>query len=336
MYKILIPEDVDPAGKDYLRERGYELRVGVPVDVETLRREIADADGLLVRIARYPKEVLEAGEKLKVVGRHGAGVDNIDVEYAGSQGIWVVNTPEANGNAVAEFVVSRIMALECDILGQDTHTRAGDWTYRMKLRRRELADKTAGIVGLGRIGRLAAEKLVRGFGMKALAYHPRRTAGMDGEIRISGDLGEVLGAADYVAALVPSTPETRGMFDYAAFSAMKRDAFYINCARGDTYVEADLVRALDEGLFAGAAIDVFDPEPKPESPLFRMEQVIVSQHSAGLSREGAARMSLHAAMGIHEVLSGGIPAWAANRPANPRMKRGMKQGEGIQKRPGRI
>jgi D-3-phosphoglycerate dehydrogenase len=321
MYKILIPEDIDPAGKDYLRERGYELRVGIPVDPENLRREIADADGLLVRIARYPKEVLEAGEKLKVVGRHGAGVDNIDVDYAGSQGIWVVNAPQANANAVAEFVVSRIMALECDIPALDKYTRAGDWSYRMRLHRRELTDKTAGIVGLGRIGRLTAEKLIRGLGMKALAYHPRRPPGMDGEIRISGDLGEVLGAADHLGVLVPSTPETRGMFDYAAFSAMKRDAFYINCARGNTYVEADLVRALDEGLIAGAAIDVFDPEPKPESPLFQMEQVIVSQHSAGLSREAAARMALHAAMGIHEVLQGDIPTWAANRPANPRMKR---------------
>jgi D-3-phosphoglycerate dehydrogenase len=321
MYKVLIPEEIDPLGKDYLRERGYELRVGVPVDTETLRREIADADGLLVRIARYPREVLEAGKKLKVVGRHGAGVDNIDVGYAESQGIWVVNAPQANGNAVAEFVVSRIMALECDIPGLDKHTRAGDWSYRMKLRRRELTDKTAGIVGLGRIGHLAAEKLIRGLGMKVLAYHPRRPPGMDGDIRITGDLGEVLGSADHLVMLAPSNAETRGMFNYAAFSAMKRESFYINCARGDTYVEADLVRALEEGLIAGAAIDVFDPEPKPESPLFHLEQVIVSQHSAGLSREAAGRMALHAAMGIDEVLRGDLPTWAANHPAAPRMKR---------------
>jgi D-3-phosphoglycerate dehydrogenase len=320
MYKILIPEDIDPSGKDYLRERGYELRVGVPTDRAALRREIAGADGLLVRIARYPEEVLEAGKDLKVIGRHGAGVDNIDVAYAESQGIWVVNAPQANGNAVAEFVVSRILALECDILGQDRHTRAGDWTCRMKLRRRELAGKTAGIVGLGRIGRLAAEKLVRGLGMKALAYHPRRPPGMDGDVRVTSDLEEALGSSDYVIVLVPSTAETRGMFDYAAFSAMRRDAYFINCARGDTYVEADLARALDEGLIAGAAIDVFDPEPKPESPLFRMDQVIVSQHSAGLSLEGAGRMSLHAAMGIHEVLRGDVPTWAVNHPAHPRMK----------------
>jgi D-3-phosphoglycerate dehydrogenase len=321
MYKILIPEDIDPSGKEYLREQGYQLQVGVPLDRETLRREIADADGLLVRIARYPREILEAGKNLKVIGRHGVGVDNIDVDYAGSQGIWVVNTPQANGNAVAEFVVSWILALECDILGLDKHTRAGDWSYRMGLRRRELVDKTAGIVGLGRIGRLAAEKLTRGLGMKVLAYHPRRPSGMDGDIRVSGDLGEVLGNSDHVVVLVPSTGETRRMFDYAAFSAMNPEAYFINCARGDTYVEADLVRALNEGLIAGAAIDVFDPEPKPESPLFSMDQVIVSQHSAGLSQEGAARMSLHAAMGIHEVLQGDVPTWAVNHPARPRMRR---------------
>jgi D-3-phosphoglycerate dehydrogenase len=317
MYRILIPEDIAAPGKDYLLERGYDLRVGVE-DTETLRREIACADGLLVRIARYPRELLEAGERLKVVARHGAGVDNVDVDYAESAGIWVVNTPLANGNTVAEYVAAMVLALECDVLGQDRHTRAGDWSYRMRLRRRELAGRTAGILGYGRIGQLAAEKLSRGLGLKVLAYHPRRPPGMDGEVRISGDLGEVLGAADYVIVLLPSTAETRGMFDYAAFSAMKRDAYYINCARGDTYVEADLVRALEEGLIAGAAVDVFDPEPKPESPLFSMDRVLVSQHSAGLSREAADNMSLHAAMGIHEVLRGDVPAWPVNHPPRPR------------------
>ncbi|MDR2072227.1 MAG: hydroxyacid dehydrogenase [Spirochaetaceae bacterium] len=321
MYQVLIPEDIAPSGKDYLQERGYQLRVGVSTDTDTLRREIAGADALLVRIARYPQEVLEAGKNLKVVARHGAGVDNVAVDYAESQGIWVVNTPQANGNTVAEFVTAMLMALECDILGLDKHTRSGDWTYRMGLRRRELTGRTAGILGFGRIGRLTAEKLIRGLGMNVLAYHPRRPPGMDRDVQITGDMGELLARSDHVIVLVPSTAETRNMFDYAAFSRMKKGAYYINCARGDTYVEADLVRALEEGLIAGAAIDVFSPEPKPESPLFGMKQVIVSQHSAGLSQEAADRMSLHAAMGIDEVLRGDIPTWAANHPANPRATR---------------
>jgi D-3-phosphoglycerate dehydrogenase len=108
------------------------------------------------------------------------------------------------------------------------------------------------------------------------------------------------------------------MCNYDFFSAMKKTAFFINCARGDTYKEADLIRALEDGRIAGAAIDVYDVEPKPDSSLFRMDKVIVSQHSAGLSAEASANMSLHAAMGIDEVLRGDIPTWAVNRPANPR------------------
>ncbi|MDR2209957.1 MAG: hydroxyacid dehydrogenase [Spirochaetaceae bacterium] len=327
MYHVLIPEDITPPGKDYLLERGYKLKVGVSTDIATLRREIADADALLVRIARYPREVLEAGTKLKVVARHGAGVDNVAVDYAESQGIWVVNAPQANGNTVAEFVTAMVMALECDILGLDRHTRIGDWNYRMGLRRRELAGRTAGILGFGRIGRLTAEKLIRGLGINVMAYHPRRPSGMAGEVRLTQDLGELLGSSDYVIVLVPSTAETRNMFNYQVFSMMKRGAYYINCARGDTYVEADLVKALEEGLIAGAAIDVFTPEPKPESPLFSMDQVIVSQHCAGLSKEAADRMSLHAAMGIDEVLRGDIPVWAANHPANPRMPQRNPSGK---------
>jgi D-3-phosphoglycerate dehydrogenase len=318
VFKVLIPEDIASSGKDYLRERGYDLKIGVPTDVETLKREIADADGVIVRNAKYPKEVLEAGKKLKVVARHGTGVDNIAVQDAETSGIWVVNGPTANVNTVAEYVVCLMMALGCNLFRLDKHTRTGDWSYRLAMRRREFAGVTLGIVGYGRIGRLVAEKVTRGLGAKVIAYDLRGIAHVPEGIEATDKLPILLKAADYVSVHVPSTPETKGMFNYALFSAMKPDACFINCARGDIYVEADLIKALKEGLIAGAAIDVYETEPRIDSPLFQMEQVIVSQHNAGLSVEANDKMSLHAAIGIDEVLRGVQPSWPVNHPSNPR------------------
>jgi D-3-phosphoglycerate dehydrogenase len=320
-YKVLIPEDIHEDGKKYLLERGYEVEAGIPTDAESLKSSLANADALLARIVRYPKEILEAGKKLKVIARHGTGTDTIDVDYAESQGIWVVNAPTANGNTVAEFTVAMIMALGCDLFALDKNTRKGDWTYRARMQRRDLAGKVAGSVGLGKIGRLAAGKLMAGLDMEVMAYHPRSIADPPAGVKLTSDLFELLGAADYVSVLAPSTPETRGMFNYKAFSAMKNTAFFINCARGDIHVEEDLVRALNEGRIAGAGIDVYDREPRKESPLFSMEQVIVSQHSAGLSEESVRNMAVHAAMGIDEILRGEEATWPVNHPAFPRAGR---------------
>jgi D-3-phosphoglycerate dehydrogenase len=211
-----------------------------------------------------------------------------------------------------------IMALGCDLFRLDKNTRRGDWTYRSRMKRRDLAGRTAGIAGLGKIGRLAARKLMDGLDMEVTAYHPRSIADPPAGVKVTADFFEFLGAADYVSVLAPSTPETRGMFNYKAFSAMKPSAFFINCARGDIHVEADLVRALNEGRIAGAGIDVYDTEPRKESPLFSMEQVIVSQHSAGLSEESLRNMAIHAAMGIDEILRGEEATWPVNHPVFPR------------------
>jgi D-3-phosphoglycerate dehydrogenase len=318
MFKVLIPEDIAPSGKKYLLERGYELKVGVSTDISSLKIEIGDADAILVRNAKYPKEVLEAGKKLKVIARHGTGVDNIAVQVAEALGIWVVNGPTANINTVAEYTVALIMALGCSLLQLDRGTRAGDWSCRLNMQRREVAGKTLGILGYGRIGQLVAEKVTRGLGMEVIAYNPRPLSNLPEKVRAVRDLPQVLEASDYVTVHVPSIPETRGLFNYKAFARMKRSAFFINCARGDIYVESDLVKALQEGLITGAAIDVYTEEPRLNSALFQMEQVIVTQHNAGLSAEANDKMSLHAAMGIDEILQGNRPSWPVNNPSNPR------------------
>lgn len=315
MYKILIPQDIAEVGKDYLLERGYELKVGVPVDIESLKREVADADGLIVRNARYPREVLEAGKRLKVVARHGTGVDNIDLAAATELGIQVTNAPVSNINAVAEYTVSLIMALSCQLRTVDVRTRAKDWSYRDKMPslRRELKGSVLGIVGFGRIGRMVAEKVMNGLGMRVVVYDPMPVEAGHPLLTVADDLDTLLEQADLVTVHVPSTPQTRGLFDLGAFKKMKDSAYFINCARGDVYVEEDLCQALEEGEIRGAALDVYREEPlSPESRLFEQEGLLLSQHNASLSKESTDNMALHAAIGVDEVLSGKAPSWAVN------------------------
>ena len=159
-----------------------------------------------------------------------------------------------------------------------------------------------------------ADKVISALGMDVIAYDIHSNAHPLSGIRFTGCLDEILYEADFVSLHIPSTPETRGMFDYQLFSMMKKGAYFINCARGDVYVEEDLVRILKEGHLSGAALDVYSQEPLKDSPLLSMEQVILSQHNSGLSEESKDRMSLYAAMGVDEVLTGRTPAWPVNKP----------------------
>lgn len=315
MFKILIPEDVAESGKEYLKERGYELKVGVPTDVENLKKEIRDADGILVRNALYPEEVLAAGEKLKVIGRHGTGVDNIDVAAATRMGIQVTNAPVSNINAVAEYTAAMIIALGCRLRTVDQKTRAGDWSYRKEMpkHRKELKNCTLGVIGYGRVGKAVAEKMMNGFGMKVVAYNLVPVEAQNELLTVVDGIEKVLQEADFVTVHVPATPQTKGMFCYDTFKQMKLGAFFINCARGDVVVEEDLARALKEGILAGAALDVYAEEPLPvDSSILECENVIFSQHNASLSQESADNMSLHAAIGIDEVLTGKAVTWPVN------------------------
>ena len=314
MFKVLIPEDIAESGKRYLLERGYSLKVGVPTDIETLKEELMDADGVIVRNAKYPKEVFEDSKKLKVIARHGTGVDNIDVAEAEKRGIWVTNGPTANINAVAEYTVAALMALSCMLLPLDIATRKKDWSLRLAMERYELKGKTVGLAGFGRIGQLVARKVTAGLGMKVIAYDLRDTIDAIPDVEFTKELDHVLKNSDFVSLHMPSTEQTRGMFDYEMFKKMKEHSFFINCARGDLYIEEDLIRVLEEGHLRGAALDVYAEEPLKESRLLQMDQVLLSQHNAGLSEESKENMSLHAAMGIDQVLSGQTPEWPVNHP----------------------
>jgi D-3-phosphoglycerate dehydrogenase len=314
--KVVIPQDITAAGKDYLRERGYEVVIGSgSTDLEVMKKEVADADAILARTAPYPAEVLAAAPRLKVIGRHGIGVDNIDVDWCTAHGVWVCFAPTSNAVSVAEHTVGMMLSCAHHFSRFDRGVRKGEWGFRNTYKGVDLQGKTLGLVGMGRIGSMVANMCMAAFGMKVIGYDAYLPAERfpAGSTKVE-TMEEVLKNADFVSLHVPSTPETRGCINKTTIGMMKPTAFLINCARGDVVNIDDLAACLKAGTIAGAGIDLFPAEPPAKDcPLFGIENVIMTPHSAALTQESMDRMGLHAAMGIHSVLSGEKPEWSVNK-----------------------
>jgi D-3-phosphoglycerate dehydrogenase len=314
--KILIPQPVAPEGMGYLLERGYELVRIEGYGHNDILRSVGGCEAVLLRTAKVDREILEAGKQLKIVARHGVGFDNVDIEAATALGIWVSNTPLATTCSVAEFTLALILMLAKRIPLFMYEMGKGNFSIRGVAAGMEIENKTLGVVGLGRIGSEIARKAAGGFGMKVTAYDPfcppdRVPAGLS----CCSDLKQVLGTADFVSLHLPNTPETKKMFGRSLFGAMKPGAFFINCARGEVVDQDALAGALREGRLAGAAVDVYDPEPPAgDNPLLLLPNVIATPHVASNTIEANIKMALHAATEIHRVLSGEEPQWPLNRP----------------------
>jgi len=319
-YKVLIPQDVAQPGKDYLSERGYEIKMGRGVTPDAIAADVVDCDAILARTASFPAKVFEAGRKLKVISRHGVGVDNIDVAKATELGVWVTFAPESNANTVAEHAIGCILALARNFIQLDRETRAGNWGIRDKLLGTDLAGKVMGIVGLGKIGRRVAQKASRGLDMQVVGYDPFLAPEQMTEFAApAASMEEVFRSADFVSVHIPGGAATKGIVNKKLFALMKKTAFFINASRGDVVAEADLIEALRAGTLAGAAIDVYEKEPpQQDNPLMGMGNVLLTPHNASQTRECMIRMALHAAQGIDEVLSGKRPTWPVNDPAKRR------------------
>ena len=313
-YKVLIPQDITEAGKQYLKDKGYEIIVGTGASVEIISKEVVDCDAILARTTLYPKSIMEAGKKLKVISRYGAGVDNIDVEAATEFGIQVTNAPIANCNSVAEHTMALILASASNIVYMDKQTRIGDWEKRNEIKSTEIKSKVLGLIGLGRIGKLVAEKAYYGFGMEVIAYDPYISKNLDIEyIGLVNEMEDVFKKADFISLHIPSTPETNGSINRDVLKLMKRSAYLINCARGEVVNEQDLYEVLVNNEIKGAALDVFAKEPAvTNNPLFKLDNIIVSPHNGALSYEAMDTMGIHAAMGIDEVLNSKKPTWPVN------------------------
>jgi len=319
-YKVLIPQDVAQPGKDYLRERGYEIKMGSGATADAIAADVADCDAILARTAPFPAKVIEAGKTLKVISRHGVGYDNIDVAKATAVGIWVTFAPESNANTVAEHAIGCILTLARNFIQLDRETRAGNWGIRDQLLGADLSGKVLGIVGLGKIGRRVAKKAAQGLDMKVLGYDPYLKAEQAAEFAtLAASFEEVFAGSDFVTVHIPGGASTKGIVNKKLFALMKKTAFFINASRGDVVAEPDLIEALRSGTIAGAAIDVYEKEPPPKDhPLMGMRNVLLTPHNASQTRECMIRMALHAAQGIDEVLSGKRPTWPVNDPAKRR------------------
>jgi D-3-phosphoglycerate dehydrogenase len=316
-YTVLLPQDVVEEGKKYLTDRGHIIKMGKGITVEQIIEDVKDCDAILARTAPFPKEVIDAGTKLKVIGRHGVGCDNIDVKTATERGIYVTYAPESNANSVAEYAIGMIIALARYFPASDKAVRSGNWDMRNKLPAIDLAGKTLGLVGAGRVGTMVAKKAFFGLDMKVVVFDPYITEikGVP-EAQIVKDPAVIFKESDFVSLHVPATPETKGMVGKKFFDMMKQPAFLVNAARGEIVNEKELYETLKAKRIAGAALDVFDPEPpRADNPLYGLDNVILSPHNAALTREAMARMAVHAAMGIDDVLSGRTPKWPFNKPA---------------------
>lgn len=319
-YKVLIPQDITDAGKNYLKENGCEVVIGSGFDAETIAREVVDCDAILARTALYPKEVIAAGKKLKVIGRHGIGVDNIDVKYCEENGIYVTYAPNSNANSVAEHTMFLMLCCARNAMLIDSEFRGGNFDIRNKAKGMDLEGKTLGLIGIGRIGTMVTKKAIHGFDMKVVGYDPYlKPENAPEGITLLDSKEAVFQQADFVSLHTPATPETKKSVGMAQFKLMKKGAFLINAARGEVVNEAELIDALEQGVIRGAALDVFEQEPPAkDNKLLSMKNVIPTPHNAALTQESMDRMGLHAAMGIVDVMNGKVPAWPVNKPLNRR------------------
>ena len=284
--KIVIADDLPESALELLRAEGWRIDAKTGRSPADLAVDLADADGLLVRSAtKVTKALLAAAPRLRVVGRAGTGVDNIDVVAASSNGVLVVNAPGANSISVAEHACALMLALARMVPAADQAMKAGKWEKKRFLGN-ELRGKTLGIAGLGRIGQEVALR-ARSFGMRIVAHDPfisREIAeGLGVELLT---LDDVCAVADYITLHLPSTPETRHLFNDARFATVKPGIRIINTARGELVDEAALQRAIESGIVAGAGLDVFEKEPPADWTLAQMSKVVATPAHRRLDRRG--------------------------------------------------
>jgi D-3-phosphoglycerate dehydrogenase / 2-oxoglutarate reductase len=313
--KIIVAEKVAANAVQLLKdEPGWTVVTADQLN-GNLASALPDADALIVRSAvNINGEVLRHAGKLRVIGRAGVGVDNIDLEAATKAGIAVMNTPGANAVAVAEHTLALMLALARFIPRADATTRAGKWEKK-SLQGTELRGKTLGIVGLGRIGMEVARR-AKAFEMKIIAHDPFVATGVARELEIQlADLDQVYAAADYLTLHVGLTPQTAGMINEQSIKKMKKNARLVNCARGELVDEPALAAALASKQVAGAALDVFTEEPPKNSPLLALENVIMTPHIAGSTNEAQDAVGVQIASQVREYLKRGVIQNAVNMPS---------------------
>ncbi|RTL69954.1 MAG: phosphoglycerate dehydrogenase [Hyphomicrobiales bacterium] len=330
--RVLISDDLSPAAVAIFKERGIDVDVKIGLPKDELEKIIKDYDGLAVRSAtKVTEKVIAAAGNLKVVGRAGIGVDNIDVKAATAKGVIVMNTPFGNSITTAEHAISLMMALARQIPAADRSTQAGKWE-KSKFMGVELFNKTLGVFGCGNIGSIVADRAI-GLKMKVIAFDPFLSAERAMALGVEKvEFEEMLRRADFITLHTPLTDKTRNVLNAESLARMKTGARLINCARGGLVDEKALAEAIKAGHIAGAAFDVFEVEPAKESPLFGLPNVICTPHLGAATNEAQENVALQVAEQMADYLLKGAITNAINFPnitaeEAPRLKPWVKLAE---------
>jgi D-3-phosphoglycerate dehydrogenase len=313
-FRVLVKEKIADSGIDLLR-RQFDVDMGVDWADGELAERIGEYDAILIRSAtKLTSDLIEKGTRLKVIGRAGIGVDNVDVQAATRRGIIVANAPESNTIAAAEHTVALMLALCRNIPQAHASLVSGKWE-RSKFGGVEVYEKTLGVLGFGRIGTLVAER-AKAFGMNVIAFDAFVSAERYRELGVdrAESSSELYARADIITLHLPKTPETAGWLDADAFSQMKDGVLIVNCARGELVDHEALADALRSGKVGGAALDVFPAEPITEHPLFGMDRVIVTPHLGASTAEAQDRAGVITAEQVAAALTGGLVTNAVNIP----------------------
>ncbi len=313
LMKVLVADEIHESGKELLRDVA-DVEEAVKLSLDQLLKKVSDADALVVRSAtKVTKEVIAAGKRLKVIGRAGVGVDNIDVDAATARGIVVVNAPEATSITVAEHAMGLMLGMARKIPFAHQSMKSGKWE-KGKFMGAELRDKVLGVVGLGRIGREVVKR-ARAFGMKILGFDPYISDKLAKEMGVElVPFEKLLSTSDFITLHVPFSEQTKNLIGKKALSQMKKTAVVINCARGGIVDEAALYEALKSGAIGGAALDVFEKEPPEGSPLIGLENVILTPHLGASTEEAQNYASAIVCEEVLKVLRNIPPKNVVNMP----------------------
>ncbi len=321
MYRILVVEHIHQAGEAMLAQKA-ELVFPKPQNLEGILAVIGNCDAMVVRNTPITRQIMEAAPKLAVIGRHGVGYDTVDTQAATELGIPVVYTPASNTESVAELAIIFILALCRKIFQANAAMQSGELisdkvTMAIMARQKglitnDLWGKTLGVIGVGRIGSSLSKKMIAAFNMHVLGYDPyvnaETLAGYG--VQKTASLDEMLPQCDYVAIHCSGGAGTRRLIDARTLALMKPTAYLVNTARGTIVDETALIEALQDKRIAGAAIDVFDPEPpRRDNPLLHMENVIVTSHLGAMTEESLYNMATMVAQGVLDVLEGRQPQY---------------------------
>ena len=311
--QILVADPIAKEGLEILRNYA-QVDIKVKLKPEELKAIIGDYDALIVRSqTQVSAEIIEAGEKLKGIGRAGVGLDNIDVDAATKKGIVVVNTPTANSVSAAEHTIALMLALSRNVPQANSQLKSGVW-QRQKLVGIELRNKTLGIIGLGNVGSEVAKR-AQAFEMHLIAYDPFISTNYARKLKVDlVPLNQLLEQSDFISLHVPLTASTKNLIGAEKLAKMKPTARIINTARGGVVDEQALVKAIEQGKIAGAASDVFSTEPITDSPLFKSDRIIVTPHLGASTIEAQANVARDIAEQVLTVLQGRFSRYAVNAP----------------------